>query len=52
MVDRLQAQGIRTAAEAVDGCLDLMGPLEVTSESREELIGFVGEGGGVRLGYR
>ncbi len=45
MVDRLQAQGVRTAAEAVDGCLDLMGPLEVTSESRDELIGFVGEGG-------
>ena len=45
MVDRLQSQGVRTAAEAVDGCLDLMGPLEVTSESREELIGFVGEGG-------
>ena len=45
MVDRLQAQGISSAYEAVDGCLDLMGPLEVTKESRDELIGFVGEGG-------
>ena len=45
MVERLQAQGGRSAAEVVDGCLDLMGPLEVTNESRDELIGFIGEGG-------
>ncbi len=45
MVERLQAQGVSSAAHAVDGCLDLMGPLEVTNESRDELIGFVGEGG-------
>ena len=45
MVDRLQASGVSTAEQVVDGCLDLMGPLEVTSESRDELIGFVGEGG-------
>ena len=45
MVNRLQAQGVRAPAEAVDGCLDLMGPLEVTRESREELIGFISEGG-------
>ncbi len=45
MVDRLQASGVSSAAGAVDGCLDLMGPLEVTNESRDELIGFVGEGG-------
>ena len=45
MVDRLQASGVASAAQAVDGCLDLMGPLEVTNESRDELIGFVGEGG-------
>ena len=45
MVDRLQERGISSAADAVDGCLDLMGPLEVTNESRDELIGFVGEGG-------
>ncbi len=45
MVDRLQAQGGRSAAEIVDGCLDLMGPLEVTKESHIELVGFVSEGG-------
>ena len=50
MVNRLQAQGVSSGAEAVDGCLDLMGPLEVTSESREELIGFVSEGGAFSWG--
>ena len=45
MVDRLEARGVRSAAEAVDGCLDLMGPLEVTNESHEELVGFISEGG-------
>ena len=45
MVNRLQASGASTAADTVDGCLDLMGPLEVTSESRDELIGFVSEAG-------
>ncbi len=46
MVNRLKASGASTSAEVVDACLDLMGPLEVTSESRDELIGFVSEGGG------
>ena len=45
MVNRLRASGVSTAPEVVDGCLDLMGPVEVTNESRDELIGFVGEGG-------
>ncbi len=45
MVNRLQASGVSTSADAVDGCLDLMGPLEVTNESRDELIGFVSEAG-------
>ena len=45
LVDRLKSQGEREPATVVDGSLDLMGPLEVHRESREELIGFVGEGG-------
>ena len=45
MVNRLQASGVSSSADVVDGCLDLMGPLEVTGESRDELIGFVGEAG-------
>ncbi len=45
MVDRLQASGVSAPADVVDGCLDLMGPLEVNQESRDELLGFVGEAG-------
>ena len=45
MVNRLQASGVSSSGDVVDGCLDLMGPLEVTGESRDELIGFVGEAG-------
>jgi hypothetical protein len=45
LIDRLQAQGVRTPAEVVDGCLDLMGPLEVNERSREGLIGFTEDGG-------
>ncbi len=50
MVDRLQTSGVSSPGDVVDGCLDLMGPLEVTGESRDELIGFVGEAGGFSWG--
>ena len=45
LVDRLQSQGDRTVEKVVDGCLDLMGPLEVQPGSRTELIEFVEEQG-------
>ena len=45
LVERLRVQGERSPGKVVDSCLDLMGPLEVTPESRDELIGFVEEGG-------
>ena len=45
LVERLQSQGDKSAEKVVDGCLDLMGPLEVQPESRKELIEFVGESG-------
>ena len=50
MVNRLQASGVSSPSEVVDGCLDLMGPLEIASESRDELVGFVGEAGGFAWG--
>ena len=50
MVDRLQASGVSDPAGVVDGCLDLMGPLEVTGESRDELVGFVGDAGNFSWG--
>jgi uncharacterized protein (DUF1800 family) len=48
LVARLQGQGARTPAEVVDGCLDLMGPLEVNDRTREGLIGFTEDGGEFR----
>ena len=45
MISRLHAQDARTPEQLVDGCLDLLGPLEVAPESRTELIGFAAEHG-------
>ena len=45
MVSRLHAQDARTPEQLVDGCLDLLGPLEVGQESRTELIEFATERG-------
>jgi len=45
LVERLKVQGERSPGKVVDSCLDLMGPLEVNPESRDELIGYVEEGG-------
>ncbi len=45
LVDRLKLQGESSPERVVDSCLDLMGPLEVNRESRNELIGFIEEGG-------
>ena len=50
MVNRLQATGASSPADVVENCLDLMGPLEVTGESRDELVGFVGDGGSFSWG--
>jgi len=45
LIDNLKARGERTPEAVVDGCLDLMGPLEIQREGRDELIDFIGEGG-------
>ena len=45
LVDRLQAQGGTTPEAIVDGCLDLMGPLDVDAGCRQGLINFLQEGG-------
>jgi hypothetical protein len=42
MIERLEALGLSVSAERlVDACLDLVGPLEVSSARREELISHV-----------
>ncbi|HEU0020943.1 MAG TPA: DUF1800 domain-containing protein, partial [Dehalococcoidia bacterium] len=38
IINRLKAQGDLSAEGFVDTCLDLMGPLEVNAETRQELI--------------
>jgi hypothetical protein len=38
IIDRLRAQGTLQPAQLVDGCLDLLGPVQVGSETRNELL--------------
>tara|TARA_B100000029_G_C17492117_1_gene929494 strand:- start:1065 stop:1430 length:366 start_codon:yes stop_codon:yes gene_type:complete len=45
IVNRLKSQGSLTAESLVDGCLDLMGPLEVDAETRSELVDHAKTGG-------
>ncbi len=49
MIDRLKALGPSLSPEAlVDGCLDVVGPLPVHQETREELLAHAQRGGEVR----
>jgi uncharacterized protein (DUF1800 family) len=50
MINRLKAQGDLSAEAFVDTCLDLMGPLEVNPETRQELIDHVSPGGSLTWG--
>jgi uncharacterized protein (DUF1800 family) len=45
MITRLKAIGTLTPEALVDACLDLMGPLEVGAETRQELIEQARDGG-------
>ena len=51
MVNRLMAEGeILSAEQMVDGCLDLVGPLTISDETRDELVGHVARAGELRHG--
>ncbi len=50
IIQRLQAQGALTPEALVDGCLDLLGPLDMGAESREELLAQTREGGNLDWG--
>ena len=51
LINRLAARGDTLAAEAfVDGCLDVIGPLNVDDATREELIAHAQKGGELRHG--
>jgi hypothetical protein len=45
IIRRLKAQGPLTPEQLVDGCLDLMGPLQVGSETHQELLEQARSGG-------
>jgi uncharacterized protein (DUF1800 family) len=50
LIDRLQAQGDLSPEGFVDSCLDLIGPLEVEPEVRQNLVAHASEGGPLRWG--
>ncbi len=46
MIGRLMAQGdTMTADQLVDGCLDLVGPMTIANETRNELVSHISESG-------
>ena len=51
MIDRLMARGEGLSAEQlVDGCLDLVGPMTVADDTRQELVSHVATAGELRHG--
>jgi uncharacterized protein (DUF1800 family) len=48
IINRLQAQGDLSPEQFVDTCLDLMGPLEVDQETRQELVDHASNDGVLR----
>jgi uncharacterized protein (DUF1800 family) len=50
MITRLKAQGDLSPEGLVDGCLDLMGPLEVDAATRQELLDHASNGGNLKWG--
>jgi hypothetical protein len=38
IIDRLKTKGTLSPEQLVDGCLDLLGPVEVSAETRKELV--------------
>ena len=50
IINRVRAQGELSPEGLVDTCLDLMGPLDVNQETRQELVEHSAEGGTLRWG--
>ena len=48
IIDRLKAKGTLSPEQLVDGCLDLLGPVEVGSDTRQELLDQAKEWGQIR----
>jgi hypothetical protein len=49
IIARLHEQGQMSPEAFVDGCLDLIGPLEVSERTQEALVGFARKGGDLNL---
>ena len=50
IINKLEALGKELSPEAlVDGCLDLLGPIQVSQETREAMVSQAAQGGGVRF---
>jgi DNA invertase Pin-like site-specific DNA recombinase len=45
MIERIQSQGDLSPEAFVDSCLDLIGPLQVRSETRQQLVNHATEEG-------
>jgi hypothetical protein len=45
IVDRLRARGSLNPEQLVDGCLDLLGPLQVADDTKQELLSQANEWG-------
>ncbi len=45
IISRLKAQGDLSPGDFVDGCLDLMGPLEIDQSAGDELVDHASEDG-------
>ena len=52
IINQLKAQSSHSPESLIDGCLDLLGPLEVKPQTRQHLIGQAEEGGVLRWGTR
>ena len=50
LINRLKAQGDLSPEGFVDSCLDLIGPLQVEPEIRQNLVAHAKEGGVLRWG--
>lgn len=50
LINRLKAQGDLSPEQFVDSCLDLIGPMQVEPEVRQNLVAHASEGGTLRWG--
>ena len=50
IIVNLKARGDLSPEQFVDGCLDLMGPLEISDDSRTELVSHAAEDGSIQWG--